>query len=79
MVLIAVWIWAVCAGILTSITTPLVIHSGPEVMIRMLVIGYCYGIRSERRLYEDMHRNLAYRWFRPLGLTIRFRTTRLLP
>ncbi len=32
----------------------------PELMIRMLVIGYCFGIRSERRLCEEVHLNLAY-------------------
>ncbi len=40
----------------------------PELMIRMLIIGYCYGIRSERRLCEEVHLNLAYRWFCHLGL-----------
>jgi transposase len=35
-------------------------------MIRM-IIGYCYGIRSERRLCEEVHLNLAYRWFCRLG------------
>ena len=40
----------------------------PELMIRMLVAGYCYGIRSERRLCEEVHLNLAYRWFCRLGL-----------
>lgn len=40
----------------------------PELMMRMLVIGYCYGIRSERRLCEELHLNLAYRWFCRLGL-----------
>jgi len=40
----------------------------PELMIRMLVIGYCYGIRSERRLCEEVRLNLAYRWFCRLGL-----------
>ena len=35
----------------------------PELMIRMLIIGYCMGIRSERRLCEEVHLNLAYRWF----------------
>jgi transposase len=37
-------------------------------MIRMLIIGYCFGIRSERRLCEEVHLNLAYRWFFGLGL-----------
>lgn len=40
----------------------------PELMIRMLLIGYCYGIRSERRLCEEVDLNLAYRWFCRLGL-----------
>jgi len=40
----------------------------PELMIRMLIVGYCYGIRSERPLCEEVHLNLAYRWFCRLGL-----------
>ena len=40
----------------------------PELMIRMLLVGYCYGIRSERRLCDEVHVNLAYRWFCRLGL-----------
>ena len=40
----------------------------PELLIRMLLIGYCFGIRSERRLCEEVHLNLAYRWFCRLGL-----------
>lgn len=40
----------------------------PELLIRMLVVGYCFGIRSERRLCEEVHLNLAYRWFCRLGL-----------
>jgi len=40
----------------------------PELMIRMLIVGYCFGIRSERRLCEEVHLNLAYRWFCRLGL-----------
>lgn len=40
----------------------------PELMIRMLLIGYCLGIRSERRLCEEVHLNLGYRWFCRLGL-----------
>jgi len=34
----------------------------------MLIVGYCFGIRSERRLCEEVHLNLAYRWFCRLGL-----------
>ena len=37
----------------------------PELMIRMLIVGYCLAIRSERRLCEEV---LAYRWFCRLGL-----------
>src|ERR1700740_1229088 len=40
----------------------------PELMMRMLLVGYCFGIRSERRLCEEVHLNLAYRWFCRLGL-----------
>jgi transposase len=40
----------------------------PELMIRMLIVGYCFGIRSERRLCEEVHLNLAYRWFCRLGI-----------
>jgi transposase len=52
---------------------PFYSHTGrpsvdPELMIRMLIIGYCYGIRSERHLCEEVALNLAYRWFCRLGL-----------
>ena len=40
----------------------------PELMIRMLIVGYCFAIRSERRLCDEVHLNLAYRWFCRLGL-----------
>ena len=40
----------------------------PELLIRMLIVGYCFGIRSERGLCEEVHLNLAYRWFCRLGL-----------
>ena len=40
----------------------------PELMIRMLLVGYAFAIRSERRLCEEVHLNLAYRWFCRLGL-----------
>jgi transposase len=35
----------------------------PELLIRMQIVGYCFGIRSERRLCEEVHLNLVYRWF----------------
>ena len=61
---------------LTSIRTHLAdfySHTGrpsvdPELLIRMLLVGYCFGIRSERRLCEEVHLNLAYRWFCRLNL-----------
>ena len=40
----------------------------PELMIRMLIVGYCYGIRSERKLCEEVELHLAYRWFCRLDL-----------
>src|SRR5829696_4998345 len=40
----------------------------PELMIRMLIVGYCYGIRHERRLCEEVKLHLAYRWFCKLNL-----------
>src|SRR5450755_1049331 len=53
--------------------TPFYSHTGrpsvdSELMVRMLLVGYCFGIRSERRLCEEVHLNLAYRWFCRLGL-----------
>lgn len=41
----------------------------PELMIRMLLVGYVMGTRSERRLCDEVHLNLAYRWFCRLDLT----------
>jgi len=40
----------------------------PELMMRMLLVGYIMGIRSERRLCDEVHLNLAYRWFCKLDL-----------
>ena len=40
----------------------------PELLMRMLIVGYCYGIRSERCLCEEVGLNLAYRWFCRLDL-----------
>jgi transposase len=52
---------------------PFYSHTGrpsvdPQLLIRMLVVGYCFGIRSERRLCKEAHLNLAYRGFCRLGL-----------
>src|SRR5438477_1954218 len=40
----------------------------PELMIRMLLVGYCYGIRHQRRLCQEVALHLAYRWFCKLDL-----------
>src|SRR5579872_7279091 len=40
----------------------------PELMIRMLIVGYVFAIRSERRLCSEVRVNLAYRWFCKLGI-----------
>ena len=58
---------------LRSHLAPFYSHTGrpsidPGLMVRMLLVGYCFGIRSERRLCEEVHLNLAYRWFCRLGL-----------
>ena len=52
---------------------PFYSHTGcpsvdPELMIRMLLVGYCYSIRSERQFCQQVELNLAYRWFCRLGL-----------
>ncbi len=65
--------WLLDFGTIRHELEALYSHTGrpsvdPELMIRMLLIGYLYGIRSERRLVEEVHLNLAYRWFCRLGL-----------
>jgi transposase len=40
----------------------------PVLMIRMLIIGYVFALRSERLLCREMQVNLAYRWFCKLGI-----------
>ena len=40
----------------------------PELLIRMHLVGYCFGIRSERKLCEEVKLHLAYRWFCKLDL-----------
>lgn len=60
-------------GDLRQHLSPFYSHTGrpsvdPQLLIRMLIVGYCFGIRSERRLCEEVHLNLAYRWFCRLGL-----------
>jgi transposase len=60
-------------GDLHNHLAPFYSHTGrpsidPALMVRMLIVGYCFGIRSERRLCEEVHLNLAYRWFCRLDL-----------
>src|SRR5271169_3906726 len=60
-------------GELRGHLAPFYSHTGrpsvdPELMVRMLIVGCSFGIRSERRLCEEVHLNLAYRWFCRLGL-----------
>ncbi len=43
----------------------------PELLIRMLLVEFCFDIRSERRLCDEVHLNLAYRWFYRLDLSDR--------
>jgi transposase len=39
----------------------------PEVLLRILLLGYLYGITSERKLVEELRMHLAWRWFTGLG------------
>ena len=39
----------------------------PEVLLRILLLGYVYGITSERKLLEELRMHLAWRWFTGLG------------
>jgi transposase len=60
-------------GWLRGELAPFYSHTGcpsvdPELLIRMLLVGYCYSIRSERRLCQEVELNLAFRWFCRLGL-----------
>src|SRR6202790_171642 len=43
----------------------------PELTVRMLIVGYCYGLRSERKLTQEVELHLAYRWFCRLDLNDR--------
>ena|SRR3990172_202150 len=40
----------------------------PEILLRLLLVGYRYGITRERRLVEEVRMHLAYRWFTRIGL-----------
>ena len=48
--------------------SPYYSHTGrpsvdPELMLRMLIVGYVFAIRSERQLCSELQVNMAYRWF----------------
>lgn len=55
----------VMAGHYSAIGRPSI---DPVLMVRMLLVGYLFSVRSERRLCEEVDLNLAYRWFCRLGL-----------
>jgi transposase len=59
------WVYSELAPYYPKIGRPSV---DPVLMIRMLIVGYVFGIRSERVLCRDVAVNLAYRWF--CGLSI---------
>jgi transposase len=40
---------------------------GPEVLLRILLIGHLYGVTSERKLVEELRMHLVWRWFTGLG------------
>ena len=59
------WVHAELAPYYPDIGRPSI---DPELMIRMLIVGYVFAIRSERQLCREVQVNLAYRWFCELGL-----------
>jgi transposase len=56
--LIATWISASCGNFYSSTGRPSI---DPEVLLRLLLVGYLYGITSERRLLDEVRMHLAYR------------------
>src|SRR5580692_1208942 len=59
------WVHAELAPFYPKIGRPSI---DPVLMIRMLLVGYVFAIRSERRLCSEVQVNLAYRWFCQLGI-----------
>jgi len=59
------WVYAELAPHYSQVGRPSV---DPVLMIRMLIVGYVFAIRSERQLCREVQVNLAYRWFCDLGL-----------
>src|SRR5512145_76156 len=59
------WVYAELAPYYSGMGRPSI---DPVLMIRMLIIGYVFAIRSERQICREVQVNLAYRWFCDLGL-----------
>ena len=59
------WVYAELAPHYPTLGRPSV---DPVLMIRMLIIGYVFGLRSERLLCRELQVNFAYRWFCKLGI-----------
>ncbi len=59
------WVHAELASQYSSIGRPSI---DPELMIRMLIVGYVFAIRSERQICREVQVNLAYRWFCRVGV-----------
>ena len=67
------WVRAELAPYYSSTGRPSI---DPELMIRMLIIGYVFAIRSERALCRDVQVNFAYRWFCRLSIEDKSRIIR---
>src|SRR5499425_1806237 len=59
------WVYAELASYYSQLGRPSI---DPVLMIRMLIVGYVFAIRSERALCREVRVNLAYRWFCGLGI-----------
>ncbi len=59
------WVYAELAAHYPTLGRPSI---DPVLMIRMLIIGYVFGLRSERLLCREVQVNFAYRWFCKLGI-----------
>src|SRR5947207_10217285 len=59
------WVYAELAPYYSRVGRPSI---DPVLMIRMLIVGYVFAIRSERKICREVQVNLAYRWFCDLGL-----------
>jgi transposase len=59
------WVYVELAPYYSEIGRPSI---DPVLMIRMLIVGYVFAIRSERQICREVQVNLAYRWFCDLGL-----------